>query len=287
MTIAPAESLRYRLVAQVLAIIAVLSLSFLIELTALGNLRHDRDQTQLAAQLRLELANGTAPVGPVDDKNTPWAIGTPMALLEIPKLQLREVVVEGTSSTALMSGPGHRRDTPLPGQVGTSVVAGRRATYGAAFRSINQLQTGDEIIVTTGQGRSSLAVLGVRHAGDLVPPPLARGRSRLVLVTTDGPPLLPTSVLFVDSEVTSAVQPRPAQLSPRDLGPAEAVMAGDSSALLGAFLWSVLLAAAATATVWFRFRAGSWPAWALGMPVLVTLGLLVMDEIAALLPNLL
>lgn len=130
-------------------------------------------------------------------------------------------------------------------------------------------------------------MLEVRHAGDLVPPPPARGRGRLILVTTDGPSLLPTSVLFVDAEVTSAVQPRAAQLSPRELSPAEAVMAGDSSALLGAFLWSVLLAGAATATVWFRFRAGPWPAWALGMPVLVTLGLLVMDEIAALLPNLL
>ncbi|MGH3821519.1 MAG: class E sortase [Pseudonocardiaceae bacterium] len=284
---APGEPLGYRLAAQVLAIIAVLSLSFLIELAFLGNLRHDRDQAQLAAQFRLELATGTAPVGPFDETSTPLATGTPVALLEIPRLQLREIVVEGTSSAALMSGPGHRRDTPLPGQVGTSVVAGRRATYGAAFRSIGQLRAGDEIIVTTGQGRSSLAVQGVRHAGDLVPPTLARGRGRLTLLTTDGPALLPTSVLFVDADVTSAAQPRPAQLPSQALGPAEAAMAGDSSALLGVFGWSVLLAAVAITTVWFRFRAGLWPAWALGVPVLVPLGLLVADEIAAMLPNLL
>ena len=283
----PRESLGYRLVAQILAIIAVLSLSFLVELTVLGNLRHDRDQAHLAAQFRVELAKGTAPVGPLDDMNAPLAIGTPVALLEIPRLKLRQVVVEGTSSTALMSGPGHRRDTPLPGQVGASVVAGRRATYGAVFWSINQLRAGDEIIVTTGQGRSSLAVLGVRHAGDLVPPALARGRGRLTLVTTDGPALVPTSVLFVDAEVTSAALSRPAQLASRELGPAEAMMAGDSSALLGAFLWSVLLAAAATAAVWFRFQAGMWPAWALALPVLVALDLLAVDDIAALLPNLL
>ena len=39
--------------------------------------------------------------------------------------------------------------------------------------------------------------------------------------------------------------------------------------------------------VWFRFRAGPWPAWALGVPVLVILDLVVVDEMAALLPNLL
>ena len=33
--------------------------------------------------------------------------------------------MEGTSSGTLMSGPGHRRDTPFPGQAGVSVIVGR------------------------------------------------------------------------------------------------------------------------------------------------------------------
>jgi LPXTG-site transpeptidase (sortase) family protein len=271
----------------VLAIVAVLGLSFLIELTLLGNLRHDRDQAQLAAQFRTELARGIAPVGPYDEANTPLAVGSPVALLEIPRLQLREIVVEGTSSAPLMSGPGHRRDTPLPGQVGTSVVTGRRATYGGPFRSIDQLRAGDTITVITGQGRNSFAVLGVRHAGDPVPPTLSPNRGRLTLVTTDGPALQPTNVLRVDADLTSAARPRPAQLPAQALRPAEAALAGDRSALLGVFGWSVLLVGVAIATVWFRFLAGPWPAWALGVPVLVTLGLLVVDEMAAMLPNLL
>lgn len=284
---APGSRLKYRLVGQVLAIVAVLGLSFLIELTLLGNLRHDRDQVQLAAEFRIALAQQKAPVGPVDDANTPLALGTPVALLEIPRLGLREVVVQGTSSVPLMSGPGHRRDTPLPGQVGTSVIAGRRATYGGPFRSIDQLRAGDQITVTTGQGKNSFAVLGVRHAGDPVPPVLARGQGRLTLVTTDGPALQPTDVLRVDAGLTNAAQPRPAPLPAQALLAAEAVMAGDRSALLGVFGWSVLLAAGAIAVVWVRFRAGPWPAWLLGMPVLVTLGLIVIDEIAAMLPNIL
>jgi sortase A len=283
----PGTSPEYRLAGQVLVIVAVMALSFLMELTVLGNLRHDRDQAQLAAQFRVELAKGIAPVGPFDDANTALALGAPVAVLEIPRLGLREVVVEGTSSVQLESAPGHRRDTPLPGQVGTSVVAGRRATYGKPFRSLDQLRAGDQITATTGQGKHSFAVLEVRRAGDPLPPALSNGQGRLTLVTTSGLALRPTDVLRVDAALVGAAESRPAQLPSQALRPAEALMDGDSSALLGVFGWSVLLAATALATVWFRFRTGLWPAWALGVPVLITLSLTVSDELTALLPNLL
>ncbi len=289
----PVSRPEFRLAGQVLAIVAVLALSFLVELTVLGNLRHDRDQAQLSAEFRSELANGVAPVGPLDDANKPLAAGAPVALLEIPKLGLREVVGEGTSSGTLMSGPGHRRDTPLPGQVGASVITGRRATYGGPFGSIDRLRAGDEIMVTTGQGKHSFKVLDVRRAGDPVPPALARGQGRLILVTTDVPAhgflsaLRPTDVLRVDAALVSETQSRPAQLPSQALPAAEALMAGDSSALLSVVGWTVLLVAAAVATVWVRFSTGLWQAWVIGLPVLVVLGLTTSDDIAALLPNLL
>lgn len=276
----------YRLASQVLAIIAMLALSFLIELTVLGGLRHDRDQARLAEQFRSQLANSEAPVGPFDEAGKPLATGTPVALLEIPRLGVREVVVEGTSSGTLMSGPGHRRDSPLPGQVGTSVIAGRRATYGGPFRSLDQLRVRDQITVTTGQGASSFAVLGLRRAGDPVPS-LSRGQGRLTLVTTDGPALSPRDVLRVDAALVGEAKARPAQLPSGALPAADAVLAGDTSALWGVVGWSVLLLGAAVATVWVRYRTGPWQAWLIGVPVLVTLGLIVSDEIAAMLPNLL
>ncbi|MGH3695424.1 MAG: sortase [Pseudonocardiaceae bacterium] len=284
---APGSRPEYRLTSQVLAIVAVLMLSFYIELTVLGGLRHDRDQTRLATEFRNQLANATTPVGPFDDAAKPLVTGTPVALLEIPQLRLREVIVEGTSSRTLISGPGHRRDTPLPGQAGTSVITGRRATYGGPFRSIDQLRAGDRFTVITGQGASTFAVLGVRRAGNPVPPTLSRGHGRLTLVTTDGPALAPIDTLRVDAELVSDAQPRPAQLPSQVLPAADAAMAGDSSALWGVVGWSVLLLGAAIATVWVRFRTGPWQAWVIGLPVLVTLGLVVTDEIAAMLPNLL
>lgn len=287
----PGEKVHFRLARQASTIVAVLALSFLIELTLVGHLRHDRDQGKLAAQFRNELAQATgfalAPVGPFDEANKPLAAGTPVAVLEIPKLRLREIVVEGTASGTLMSGPGHRRDTPLPGQAGTSVIAGRRATYGRPFRSLDQLLAGDQVTVTTGQGKHSFTVRGVRRAGDLLPPALARGQGRLTLVTTAGPAFAPTDVLRVDAELTSETQPRPAQLPSQAVPAAEAMLVGDKSALLGILGWSVLLMAAGLAMVWVRYRAGPWPAWAIGVPVLTALSLATFEEIAALLPNLL
>jgi LPXTG-site transpeptidase (sortase) family protein len=291
----PDDRVEYRLAGQILAIVAVLALSFLIELTVLGGLRHDRDQARLAALFRIELAQGhdaqghdlVAPVGPFDDAGKPLAAGAPVALLEIPRLGLREVVVEGTSSGTLMSGPGHLRTTPLPGQVGNSVIAGRRATYGGPFRNLYQLRAGDRFTVTTGQGKSSFAVLDVRHAGDPVPRTLPAGHGRLTLVTTDGPALAPTDALRVDADLMSEAQPRPPQLPAQVLPRADAMMVGDTSALWGVVAWSVLLVGAAIGTVWVRFRTGLWQAWVIGVPVLVTLGLLVTDAIAAMLPNLL
>jgi uncharacterized protein (DUF983 family) len=64
-------------------------------------------------------------------------------------------------------------------------------------------------------------------------------------------------------------------------------MAGDSSVLLSIVGWGFLLIMAAFAMVWIRYRAGLWQAWVIGLPMIVALDLIVSDDIAALLPNLL
>lgn len=282
----PRNALQYRLASQVLAIVAVLSLSFLVELTVLGGLRHNLDQTEKFGVLRQQLAEGTAPVAPVDEANRPLAAGTPVAIIEIPRLRLNEAVVEGTSSRTLRSGPGHRRDTVLPGQVGTSVILGRLAAFKGPFGSLDELRPGDEVIATTGQGRHTFKVLGVRRAGSPLPAPLSVGQGRLILTTADGAKYHPTDVLRVDAQLTSAAQSTPAQLPPRSLPANETIGVGDGSALVWVVLWSAALTAAAVGTVWVRYRTGLWQAWIIGVPVLVTLGLNLLDDIAALLPNL-
>jgi sortase A len=73
--------------------------------------------------------------------------GDALGKLLIPSIGVSEYVIEGTDSDELRKGPGHYPETPLPGQRGTSAIAGHRTTYGAPFRKLDQVKKGDRIIV--------------------------------------------------------------------------------------------------------------------------------------------
>ena len=111
----------------------VVSVSLLLELFVVSNLQQRAAQQRMFDALRTDLASGTAPIGPYDAEDRVLPLGTPVAFLEIPELGLRQVVGSGTTAGVLFGGPGHRRDTPLPGQQGTSLVMGRRAAFGGPF----------------------------------------------------------------------------------------------------------------------------------------------------------
>jgi sortase A len=65
--------------------------------------------------------------------------------IEIDRIGLNMVVVQGTDTSSLQKGPGHYATTPLPGQPGTVAIAGHRTTYLAPFRHIDQIRDGDEV----------------------------------------------------------------------------------------------------------------------------------------------
>lgn len=85
--------------------------------------------------------------------------GEPAAIIEIPRIEVSRVVVEGTSRADLKKGPGHYIGTPFPGQPGNMGVAGHRTTYGAPFNRIDELQPGDEVILSSSQGRFTYRVI--------------------------------------------------------------------------------------------------------------------------------
>ncbi|MGW2396513.1 sortase [Kitasatospora sp. NPDC001664] len=276
-----------QLIGAALAILAGLMLGLLLDLGPLGGLRHLRDHETGMAELRLSLAQGTAPVGQLDKDGKPVLPGTPVALLEIKHLGLREVVREGTTGEVLSSGPGHRRDTAMPGQAGTSVLFGRQAGFGGPFGAIGQLRQGETFTVTTGQGSHTFRVVTVRRAGDPMPPALKTGAGRVVLVTGDGPLYAPDDLLYVDADLESEVQPNNARpLTFAALPAAEKAMGTEEGAWVPLVLWgeALLLAAVALALAWTRW--GRWQAWTVGVPVLAALGLAVADQVARLLPNL-
>ena len=79
--------------------------------------------------------------------------GDPFARLEIPRMGRDDIVVAGVGREELKIGPGHYPQTPMPGQLGNAAIAGHRTTYGGPFLEIDELEPGDEVIVTTPYGR--------------------------------------------------------------------------------------------------------------------------------------
>ena len=82
-----------------------------------------------------------------------FAPGDVLARIEIPSIELDAKVVSGVQPEDLKQGPGHYPDTPMPGQFGNSAIAGHRTTYGQPFYRLDEVAPGDEIVLTTVQGR--------------------------------------------------------------------------------------------------------------------------------------
>jgi sortase A len=275
-------------ISSTLFMLAVVLLGFAASLAGASWLEHRSAQVAAFNTLRIELANGTAPVAQTDSDGKLLDLGAPVARLTIPAIGLNEVVLEGTTSGVLTAGPGHERDTVLPGQAGTSIIMGRAAAYGGPFRNLQRLDFGATITVTTGQGVSTYRVIGSRRAGDMVPPPLAAGKGRMTLVTATGTPFMPDGLLRVDADLVSAVQPTPRAVIPRGSVPArEQAMGTDASTAWAlAFLLQGLLLVAVGAT-WAWRRWGRPQTWIVFLPLTLLFGLEAADQLARLLPNLL
>ena len=96
------------------------------------------------SQVKLEKALIDPPDRVVEKKPLP---GDAIGKILIPSVGISKYVVEGTDAESLRKGPGHYPDTPLPGQHGTSAIAGHRTTYGAPFRHLDGVHKGDRIVL--------------------------------------------------------------------------------------------------------------------------------------------
>jgi sortase A len=109
--------------------------------------------------------------------------GSAVGRIVIPRIGASFVVVKGTSTSDLESGPGIYPETTFPGIAGTTAIAGHRTTYLAPFRHIDALRPGNHVLLRMPYARFTYTVTGSR----VVPPSdvqaaIARvGYSRLVL----------------------------------------------------------------------------------------------------------
>jgi len=135
-----------------------------------------------AAQFLIERAwvheeFGTRPLRP-----WPWADTQVLARLRVPAHSIEQYVLAGAHGQALAFGPGHLSGTPLPGELGNSVIAGHRDTQ---FRFLRDLARGDEIFFDLPHGRTvRYRVREVWVTTDTDPRPLAeRSETWLTLIT--------------------------------------------------------------------------------------------------------
>lgn len=268
---------------EALTAVAVVCAWVLLQLLVLGGVSFDRAQQVMYDEFRTDLAAATAPVGGVIEP------GAPVALMDVPGLDLSAVVVEGTASAHTLTGPGHRRDTALPGQSGTAVVYGRASTFGAPFGALDSLRPGDRISTVTGQGRATYEVTTVRRTGDPLPQPLAAGKGRLTLVSAQGQgrlaALSPGEAVYVDADLVSApFESGPARLSA--VTTAEQPMGRDPAVLPLLTLALAGLGAVVAAAAYVRTRLGRARTWVLAAAPVAALAWIATDLAMSLLPNL-
>jgi sortase A len=111
------------------------------------------------------------------------ANGGPVGRIVIPRIGASFVVVKGTDTSDLESGPGIYSDTSFPGGSGTTAIAGHRTTYLAPFRHIDALAPGNTIRLNMPYARFTYTVVGQRVVSpyDVHAAVGSVGYSRLVL----------------------------------------------------------------------------------------------------------
>lgn len=263
-------------VSQGLATFSLLVAAMIAFLFVFSGFAEARSQVGLRRRFEVAIANFRAPIGGA------IANGIPVAEIDSDAIGLHRIVVQGTTSGALRSGPGHLRQSPLPGQEGNAVIVGRRTAYGGAFRRISSLHRGDRVKVTTGEGNFTYVVDTVRrldanNGSELVD----NGANQLTLVTSD-PAFLATRRLVV----TAHLQGRAfaASADPTPVTRAELGLAGETDAVLPLVLWLELLLIAAVGATWLWRRWTRWSAYLVSVPVLITITWLVFENLTKLLP---
>lgn len=260
-------------VAIALTLLLGLLLGFAGYLYGLSSLSEHRAQANLRKTFAKSLGQAVAPLGPVAD-------GTPVAVVDIPTLSLDAVVVQGTSARDLTQGPGHRPDTVLPGQVGVSVIYGRRATFGAPFAHLMRLDPGDLIKVTTGQG---VATYRVSSFGDSTHPAPANSANRLVLATADSTGW-PHETVTVSADLISKPQPNTGQVAAA-AADEQGLASGADDSLLPLLLWSQALVLIAVAVPFAMQRWSPVATYVCAVPLALTVLWNLFENLACLLPN--
>jgi sortase A len=272
----PSERVMLR-VALICSTIGLCLLAFLLYAFVFTGLQETRQQRALVNEFQTPQAEKLL-TGHVPPE------GQPVAVITIPTIGVRQVVVEGSSSADLLRGPGLMIGTAQPGTKGNAVIAGRRTTAGATFAHISTLHPGDSITVVTGLGKFHYRVdqVGTALVGER--DPIGPTTSpRLTLVTSNSS-FLPSGREYVVAKLVSAPAHAPV---PRTAAPAtQRALSGDVGSVVPSLLWSLVFGLALAATfVSYRLAPRHiWTVYLLSTPILVALALETFANLFLLLP---
>jgi sortase A len=200
--------------------------------------------------------------------------GEAMGVIEIPKIGVNQYVVEGVDVDDLRKGPGHYPNTQMPGHEGSSAIAGHRTTYGAPFGELDSLETGDEIRVTTLQGKFTYRVTEKRVVDpsevsvlDPSPDPARPGHQLATLtLTTCNPKYSAAQRLVIRAQLEPAATPLPpAKVASGSKATTIGGLSGESSSRTPTILWGSITLAVGLLW-WLLFhRHPRWTTWLIGV----------------------
>jgi sortase A len=261
-------------VGMVASTVGLCVLLFGVYVYGFSTLQEHRDQRRLLNEFtlpsRVQILSGGVPPE-----------GRPAGLLTIGAIGLRQVVVQGTSATDLLEGPGRRPGTARPGSLGNAVIAGHRTIAGSPFAGLDRLRAGDVVDVVTDVGayRYRVTGIGIARPGGVDPTSPTR-HPTLTLVTSAGRDRLFVRAALVSRPNRDRVPRRPPTLAQRGVS-------GDPAAVLPSVLWGLVLLAgfAATFAAYWRLRGRQWSVYLLSTPVLLAVAFLWYENLIRLLPG--
>jgi sortase A len=116
-------------------------------------------QKSAAAAFERELAAPAPPELSAEESASAPVVHGLIGRLEIPRLNVSVMVMEGDDKTTLARAAGHLPETAFPWEPGNAVIAGHRDTF---FRPLKNVREGDEIRMTTARGTFEYRVTRTR-----------------------------------------------------------------------------------------------------------------------------
>lgn len=110
---------------------------------------HRAQQRMTARLASVQPSPGPAAVDTATETREEVKVTGMIGRINIARLGLSAMVLDGTSRKALRQGVGHLEDSPYPGEMGNVTLAGHRDTY---FRDLRKLEPGDRVRLTTPDG---------------------------------------------------------------------------------------------------------------------------------------